>query len=433
MTEGRGSFVMHKYTINLLDVMRKKIKQHSLRTIPLLLIITGFFVMINVFFLFLIIQSQPTKETNNQFPELMALGQKQFDFNELTVFFRKVAEQKGSAYAFGLMNAASIPPGTDMHLLAHEIGDVLYKKEGATGMRLCNEDFRNACSHSIVVGLFRDKGEEALPIIADACRLAPGGTGAYTMCFHGLGHGILAYAGYDLTRSTAICKKTGTPAYRNREYVECVGGSIMEITGGVHDARLREKQAKKYLSSKDPLSPCSADFMDDSTRPLCYLYLTPHLLTLAGADLGDPNPQYFKKAFGFCDLIKSSSVDRDACYAGFGKEYIGIVRSRDARLSTLISIDDDKLTLIYEWCMGIVDRSGARACLLSAENSLYWGGEHGENLPLSFCAVFDDQSHRDECFSNLIGALHFYKPDPRMREVACKKFPVSYQKQCVTG
>lgn len=405
-------------------------KGNSSKIKLLLLAIAGSLVIVNIALALLL--TRPFNETSieEKFPEIAVLEKQQLGYDKLVAFFREVAKKKGPSYAFHLMSLAPIPPSIDMHLMAHEVGDILYQQQGADGIRICTEDFRNACSHSIVVGLFRDKGEEALSSIATACRDAPGGSGAYTMCFHGLGHGILAYTGYDLERTVSICKKTGTAGYNFREYPECVGGSIMEIIGGVHDYALREKQAKKYLSQENPLSPCSRNFIDDVARPICYLYLTPHLFTSAGADLSNPMSENFAKAFTFCAKITSSDVDRDACYAGFGKEYIGIVRSHDARLSTLKDIDDSKLKLIYDWCMLAENASGKQACLFSAENSLYWGGEHGEELPLSFCRVINDELHRDMCFSNLIGALRFYKPDPRMQEEACKKFPPSYQVQC---
>ena len=116
-----------------------------------------------------------------------------------------------------MLKRASVPSGTDMHLLGHVVGDILYAQEGLKGIKTCTHDFRNACSHTIVVGLFSEQGEVALPKIAETCYQAPGGSGAYTMCFHGLGHGVLAYTGYDLTKAAQLCQKTGTTGYNYRE------------------------------------------------------------------------------------------------------------------------------------------------------------------------------------------------------------------------
>jgi hypothetical protein len=66
------------------------------------------------------------------------------------------------------------------------------------------------------------------------------------MCFHGLGHGVLAYTEYDLEKAVDICKRTGTKQYNNEEYAECVGGAIMEIIGGgFHDPQKWAVQSKK--------------------------------------------------------------------------------------------------------------------------------------------------------------------------------------------
>ena len=409
--------------------MAKHPKKNTFFPKKFLIIISGL-VMLNIALLFFFIHASPKEFFGQPFTEIKALENGPRGFDEIAAFFRDVAKKKGAAYAFDLMKVAPIPPDIDVHLLAHEVGDILYKQQGADGVAVCTDDFRNACSHTIVVGLFREKGEAALPLIAEACHHAPGGTGAYTMCFHGLGHGILAATGYDLKRTVGICKKTGTSAYNKREYPECVGGAIMELTGGVHDPVERDREAKKYMTQNNPLSPCNRDFMDDAAGPVCYIYLTPHLFELAGVDIGNPLPQYFAKAFAFCSQIHSQEADRDACFGGFGKEFIGIVRSRDARKSTLQNMDSEKLSLIYTWCMKAGIDQGKGACLFSAASSLYWGGENGEELPLSFCSIIGNETYRDQCFGNLIGALHFYKSDPAMWQEACKKFPAYYQEQC---
>src|SRR3989338_10209532 len=137
-----------------------------------------------------------------------------------------------------IFKAAPLGPNIDLHLLGHAVGDELYKQEGLNGITICDNDFRNACSHSIVIGLFYDKGDGALSEISEACRKAPGGSGAYTMCFHGLGHGILAATGYDMGKTAEYCKKTDTTTCK-RESTECIGGSVMEIIGGgFHDREI---------------------------------------------------------------------------------------------------------------------------------------------------------------------------------------------------
>ena len=160
------------------------------------------------------------------------IGEGVSSFEDLTDRFRKLSKDQGAVYAFEVLGTASLPANTDLHLLGHAVGDELYEQKGVAGIADCTPDFRNACSHSIVVGALNEFGEAALPQIRDACKKAPGGSGAYTMCYHGLGHGVFAYNAYDLADTAALCKKTGTAAYHDREYIECMGGAVRETMGG---------------------------------------------------------------------------------------------------------------------------------------------------------------------------------------------------------
>ncbi|MCH7828669.1 hypothetical protein IH982_02225 [Patescibacteria group bacterium] len=368
----------------------------------------------------------------NRYLEIQELQtQNLSSFQELGRYFEDLAKKKGGGYAFDVLRAASIPPNIDMHLLAHVVGGVLYQQEGLGGIPICTHDFRNACSHSIVIGLFFEEGEAALDEIAKACRNAPGGSGAYTMCFHGLGHGVLAYTGYDLEKAINLCEKTGTPQYGNQEAHQCISGSIMEIINGVHDKELWEEQHKKYFKEENPLYPCSSDFMPDEARSLCYIYLTPHLFNAAGADAGFPTPADFKQAFLYCDKLPVADFrSRDACYGGFGKEFIGLALGRDIRVSTIEQITDEALNRVYEWCLLANTKEGAAACVVHATNSLYWGGENDRSIAIAFCNVIDDPYYQGSCFINLMRAVSYYVQDPIYRRTFCEELPSSYSEEC---
>lgn len=366
------------------------------------------------------------------YPEISELEGKQFSFEEFSNYFSELARKKGAPYAFEVLKTASIPSNIDMHLLGHVVGDVLYKQEGLAGIQICTHDFRNACSHSIVVGLFSDRGEGALPQIAKACREAPGGSGSYTMCFHGLGHGILAYFGYDVEKALEVCKKTGTPLYHNREYIECVGGIVMEIIGGgFHDRELWAVQRKKYLNPKEPLSLCLEKFMPIEARPMCFLYLTPYLWEAIGADLGFPTPEDHERAFSLCDeLPESDFIDRDTCYGGFGKEFIGLVLGRDIRISAIHEVSEASLKTIYEWCLLAGTQDGSAACIVHIMNSLYWGGENDPKIPIRFCNGIPYGYYQRSCFMKFIDAVNFYINEPEYKREFCRALPYTYREDC---
>lgn len=370
------------------------------------------------------------RQDNGRYPELQELQQKGALPDPFT-FFRDLARKKGGRYAFEILKRAPIPPGTDMHLLGHTVGDELYKQEGAEGIQICTQDFRNACSHSIVVGLFQDKREAALDEISEACRRAPGGKGAYTMCFHGLGHGILAAVGYDLAKAVSICQKTSKTQQDSwSESSQCISGTVMEIVGGgFHNRGLWEKQRKKYLSRAQPLLPCANELIPPDARPLCYSYLTPHLLESSGADLGKPAPQDFERAFLLCDDIpRRETLNRHECYGGFGKEFVVLVKDRDIR--TVADMSDVQLSTIYQWCLLGKHREGIDACLFSTLQSLYWGGENDRNTSIQFCRLMPNINQSTICFTHLMGSVAFYINDESYRAAFCQELPDQYRPDC---
>jgi len=372
-----------------------------------------------------------TFSANQTFPEVTELAGKSttWQFQDYSNYFRKLATDKGALYAFEVLKRAQIAPNTDIHLLGHVVGDILYKQKGLLGIQYCTQDFRNACSHSIVVGYLEEHGAGSLPEIAKTCREAPGGRGAYTMCFHGLGHGVLAFNGYDLEKTIAMCKQTGTPEYQDREYVECVGGSIMEMISGVHDRTAWEKEVPKYFKKSDPLYPCDASFMPKEVQGICYTYLTPHLFETSGGDLGNLNPQVYGPSMKYCDAILTSEPDlRQACYGGFGKEFVTLAQSRDIR--DIGSTPDQGLQKTLDACALAHDADGERACDSSALASLFWGGENNPDASFRFCALASP-TFQDTCYHELAWNISFYLSNNPKGKALCSQLPSQYQQECM--
>lgn len=352
-------------------------------------------------------------------------------FKELSDRFQKLADDKGAEYAFEILRRAQLPPNTDLHLLGHVVGDELYKQKGVDGIALCTQEFRNACSHSIVIGTLNEfGGEPALAMIRDACKKAPGGSGAYTMCYHGLGHGVFAFYGYDLTPTIDMCKKTGTAAYQDQEYIECAGGAVMELMGGGgHDPEKWVESRKKYLLANEPLSPCMDTVIPDRVKPLCLIYLTPRLWELVGIDLGRPDPSLFPKAFAFCDTISHSKPElRHACYAGFGKEFVPLAGSRDIR--GMDNLSDDEYRTAISWCMSAGAEDGEAACVEEGVASIFWGGENDPEASFRYCALVEDKNARSSCFGRLAHDIGMYTSGS-VRERLCARVPDEHQSLCL--
>ncbi|TSC85983.1 MAG: Uncharacterized protein G01um10147_1050 [Microgenomates group bacterium Gr01-1014_7] len=349
-------------------------------------------------------------------------------FDELKAYFTDLSEKKGAKVAFEVLKEANLPPNTDLHLLGHVVGDALYKQQGANGIQICTEDFRNACSHSIVVGLFTDKGEDALDEIKEACKKSPGGLGAYIMCYHGLGHGILAFEGYDFPKTIELCQKTSTTEHQNSEYPECVSGAVMEIiSGGGHDKKLWAKLRPNYLKLDNPFYICSPEFMPNEGRSRCYDYITPFLWEAVGGDINNPNETDFQKSFKLCNQISETNY-RNICFRGFGKEFVGLAQSKDIR--KVDQMDNSRLKKIVNWCSLAEEKEGVRECLDHALNSIFWGGENDYHASIRFCNAVDDPDNKNACFLSLIGQVSYYIKDSKYRQSFCNGLPEEFKAEC---
>jgi hypothetical protein len=378
--------------------------------------LVALFVILNVVLgVFLFSSKQSYKEVD-------VFASKNLSFQDISNYLTEIANKKGALYAYEVLRQAPLPPNVDVHLLGHVVGDILYKQKGAKGILDCTQDFRNACSHTIVVGTLLEKGPSSFGEIADLCRQAPGGRGAYTMCFHGLGHGVLAYNDYELPKAVQMCEKAGKDA----EYGECVGGTIMEMISGVHDRAVWEVKSKEYFKASDPLYPCDSSIIPASAKSFCYMYLTPHLFQAAGADLQSPDPATFSKAFSYCEAI--SGPNRLSCLSSFGKEFVVLAQNRDIR--AIDTMNDDQFRLVMSWCGKSASKDGKDACVASSLNSIYWGGENNPLAAARFCNVADAEGEGKACTDAFLSAAAYFETDKGKRASICAALLPTYQDSC---
>jgi hypothetical protein len=380
----------------------------------------------------------PSQESKNSFDDvtfsesaftadLGKLNNVEKTFAGVREYFVDLATEKGGVYAFEILKRAILPPDTDLHLLGHAVGDELYKQEALDGMKYCTHDFRNACSHSIVVGALLEEGMAVFDRVNDVCKQAPGGPGAYTMCFHGFGHGVLAYAEYEIPDAIELCEKVGTAEYGYEEFHQCVGGMVMEMHQGIHDPELWAQKRDKYLTPDDPLRICKEDYMPEEAKILCYSYITPYIFDAAGAINGQPRPEIYPKSFAFCDEVEND-MHRQSCYGGLGKEFIVLSQDRDIR--RIEDTPTEKLQLSAEWCMLAEREEASNACLLSILDSLFWGGENDPEVSVRYCSLLEDENAQTACFDHLFEIANYYQPDPQKRTEICDLMPEDFMSSC---
>lgn len=359
--------------------------------------------------------------------DLLTLKEVSPDFVSLSLHFINLAEEKGAVHAFEVLKVAQLPPNTDLHLLGHAVGDELYKQEGFEGMQYCTPDFRNACSHTIVIGALLEEGMSVFDKVNDVCKQAPGGPGAYTMCFHGFGHGVLAYVEYEFPDVIELCKKVGTAKYNQNEYHQCVGGAVMEMYEGVHDLDLWNEKKEKYLDPEDPLRLCQSDYMPDEAKYFCYTYITPFIFDAAGSINNNPTPDIYEKAFSYCEDVPEDNW-RLVCYASFGKEFVVLAQNRDIRI--MDEVTDEQFEKVISWCRLARVEDGIESCLLEVQNSLYWGGENDYRSSIRYCSLMPSEKLKESCFGLMFQNVSFYEQDPRLRKEICEAVPGPFENNC---
>ena len=348
------------------------------------------------------------------------------DFGLISEFLTEMSNNKGALYAYDLLRFTRLGPNLDLHLLGHVVGDELYKQKGLDGMAHCTNDFRNACSHSIVVGALLENGLEVFDTVNDVCRQSPGGSGAYTMCFHGFGHGVLAYTEYNMEKMVELCLLTGTNEYGQNEAHQCIGGAVMEMKDGIHDKELWAPQKNKFVDAENPLSLCRADYMPPGAKHFCYVYITPYLFDAIGGHGTRPTPDIFADSMKLCE-VETEERYRRVCYAGFGKEYITL--AKDLNIQAMNDLNSDEITKVDSWCNLAPHDYGALECKLEVVNSLYWGGENDFRAPVKYCSEISAKD-RDPCFDRLYTNILSYRHTPELKQEICATVPPLLQSGC---
>ncbi len=375
----------------------------------------------------------PGVRVGGTFAEARTIGAGQPTFDEILQRFDILAKEKGAEYAFNVLRVAQLPHNTDIHLVAHTIGHQLYLQEGVEGMSVCSQEFRNGCSHSLVVELLQERGDgdEVRALIDDACKKAPGGSNAYAMCYHGLGHGVFAFYGFTLPKTVAFCEKTGTAVDGYVQSDECIGGAIMELVGGGGHDREKWLHARAlYLKSDDPLRPCNTDAIPLHAKGRCYVYMTPHYLESVGATLESFTPEQMMKAMEACTSLPYGA-DRSACAGSFGKDFAGIVGQRDVRKLDVGEYSDEQLRTVVNLCKLTPDRNDVVACESYALSTFFWGGDAKPELAVRFCAILSDEVERDFCFHTLADNLARFIQDPSVRKDRCEMLEKKYRSHCL--
>ncbi|OGG56599.1 hypothetical protein A2680_04645 [Candidatus Kaiserbacteria bacterium RIFCSPHIGHO2_01_FULL_55_37] len=190
------------------------------------------------------------------------------------------------------------------HTAAHLFGEALYRQEGLDGFSVCDGSFGFGCYHSFLGLAIAEHGPDVVKKLDEGCVRAYGPQG--TGCFHGIGHGVLAYYGYgfaDVGRALSLCAQLSWKGQMSG----CSDGVFME-----YNFRVMEKDPTKKsrpFTMSERYEPCL------SVREYpqaCYFGLGSWWATAL------PQDASLSSRMGeFCAKVKREDLRR-ACYRGIG-------------------------------------------------------------------------------------------------------------------
>ncbi len=290
----------------------------------------------------------------------------------------------------------------DCHQQAHTVGRLAYKIFGAPAFGDGNSSCHSGYYHGAMEQLLKEKGTVDLKkTINDICNTFATSFGRFE-CLHGVGHGVMAYADYDLPEAIKTCKLLGD----SYSISSCYGGMFMEnVVTGQGSGGTKDHDTKWV--SKDPLFPCNGIDQDYEVQYQCYQMQTSWMLTLFKYDFDQVAQECFKAR---PDMIS-------VCFKSMG---------RDAAGNSLRNIQK-----IKDICAKVPDeKDHYYLCIVGATNVIidFWG-DRLQNQATELCKILPETGKRS-CYTTLASRLNDLFNSPSQKKAICDGFEPEYQKLC---
>jgi hypothetical protein len=266
-----------------------------------------------------------------------------------------------SVYEELVESSATLSPAYK-HIYGHAFGDALYEENGLTGLTVCDENLYSGCLHQFTSRVVSEYGSQIVPELLSMCA-GHASTHTAFSCAHGVGHGVVAWFGYNLDglkESLASCRNDTIGG----EFIgNCIIGAFAEydtrsFTGNISVRPVPDDGNLYY--------PC--ELLAGSDQQMCITMLPHWWMYLLETELSLED--MFAQMGARCrELPEPLHVFSDRCFRGIG---LNAVRAAD--------LDIDKAR---ELCAGMAENAKERdLCTAAADTALasvY--GDYGDRLP----------------------------------------------------
>lgn len=289
--------------------------------------------------------------------------QKTATFKCYNDYFVAYTNEKDPVTAFAALKKIYDTDGyakSQCHQIAHSIGHAAYdryKSLGKTytkGDSFCWSGYYHGATERAIAELGPDKIKQSANDVCAELASKNRYSFDHFNCVHGLGHGFMAVANYNLFESLKDCDLLKDSWDRE----SCYGGAFMENVM----VAARGNGTSDYLKKDELMYPCTA--VETTYKQQCYLMQTSYALQQNGYDFAD--------AFRLCRDVADSAYTL-TCYQSAG---------RDASGST---VSDVERTIAN--CKTALDHTGLENCMLGAVRD-FVSYYHSDVKAKELCATF---------------------------------------------
>jgi hypothetical protein len=347
----------------------------------------GFFTITNKSF-------APSSEKSPEIKKMLA----SHALKEQEYWYIKHIEKVGPVQAQDDFQHSGVPYNGQMHLLNHTVGDYIYKKFGPRGITMCKDYFSSSCFHGFIIRGIGNGNLDNVDTMMNECRKY--GVATYAQCSHALGHGLLAWTGYEnLLKALSICDEMEE---RAEGFVPnyCHNGVFMENIWGLHEGK---PSPDRWVKASDIHYPCSDPRIAEKYLPECWynqaIYMYSHLKN---------DMQQVSKECQKVTGQKSQEMCFDAIF-------------RNINTTTL-----DDIPLKFEKCESMPVNWRSK-CIEIVASASYQQGDM--SLPLKICSYSMDENIQKQCYKRLYTMVNQYTGREGRYEF-CMKIPSGYRDSC---
>ena len=291
------------------------------------------------------------------------------------------------------------------HTLNHISGAFIYAHFGSDGVGRCKTYFSGSCYHGFMVALVAERGVSDLPALKSVCRALPNKS-EYMLCIHGIGHGLLAYVGYErLLETLPLCRALSSNA---EELFECGYGVFMENTVGFFNV----PPPGRLYRADDPMYPCEMrEIVSAGMHDVCWDIQSRKTLNRAYYPQLKSDADTVSR---YCSTLKEK--DRHTCVRNLARQLYWF---------------SDNAAEAEGRCGAIANESYARECRWGVAKAAYYYYDHAPAV-LRTC-VSEVGEEKNACYENAIfSSIESRYEDSRDRIRNCAELPEpTYREMCL--